>query len=116
MKKLLFIFLIFPIISQELIVNSFDNQSNYDDTYWQLDMSGASGLGYANCSSSNISHDNNGAVKIEYNVQNEESGVDSPNYLTFILTQNLFMIFQILMLFPFGIIMSSLLQKLIEWT
>jgi len=73
MKKLLFISLIFPIISQELIVNSFDNQSNYDDTYWQLDMSGASGLGYANCSSSNISHDNNGAVKIEYNVQNEES-------------------------------------------
>ena len=73
MKKILFLLFIAPTLSQELMINSFDSESNFDETYWELDMSGSSGLGYANCSSSNTSHDNNGAVKIEYNVQNEES-------------------------------------------
>ena len=71
-KNILFILLIAPILSQDLIINSFDSNSDFDNDYWILDLTGDSELGYANYSESNISHDNEGAIEIDYSVHNSE--------------------------------------------
>ena len=72
MKSLLFILLIFPILSQELIINSFDSELDFNENYWTLDLTGESGLGYANYSESSISHDQNGAIQFDYSIHNSE--------------------------------------------
>ena len=73
MRKILFLLLfIAPILSQELMINSFDNETDFNDDYWQLDLTGDSDFGYANSSAASMSHDNTGAVRIEYSAHNSE--------------------------------------------
>ena len=65
MKKLLFVFFIFPIVSQELMINSFDSQSDFDEDYWIMDLTGDDEIGYANYSESSINHDGLGAIRLD---------------------------------------------------
>ena len=37
-KNILFLLLIAPILSQDLIINSFDSNSDFDNYYWILDL------------------------------------------------------------------------------
>ena len=71
-KYIIFLLFIVPAISQDLIINSFDNSSDFDEDYWILDLTGDSEIGYANYNEASISHDNQGALEIEYSVHNSE--------------------------------------------
>ena len=70
MKKLLFILLIFPIIAQELMINSFDSDEDFDEDYWILDFAEGNEFGYANYSEASISHDQIGAIQFDYSIHN----------------------------------------------
>ena len=72
MKTLLFILLTIPILSQELMINSFNSESDFNENYWILDLTGDSELGYANYSESSISHDGIGAIQFDYSIHNSE--------------------------------------------
>ena len=70
MRKLLFILLIFPIIAQELMINSFDSDEDFDEDYWILDFAEGNEFGYANYSEASISHDQIGAIQFDYSIHN----------------------------------------------
>lgn len=72
MKKIFFLLFLTPLISQELMINSFNNDLDYDENYWVLDQSGDSEIGYINFSESAISHDNVGAIKFDYSIHASE--------------------------------------------
>ena len=71
-KHIIFLLFLVPLISQDLIINSFDSNSDFDNDYWILDLTGDSQLGYANYSESTLSYDNQGAVEIDYSAHNSE--------------------------------------------
>ena len=72
MKKIMFLLFLTPIFSQDLIINSFDVESDFDSEYFQLDLTGDSSIGYANYGPANASYDGNGAIEIEYSAHNSE--------------------------------------------
>ena len=72
MKKFLSLIFIIPLLSQDLMINSFDLETDFDSEYFQLDLTGDSSIGYANYGPASISHDGEGAIEIEYSAHNSE--------------------------------------------
>ncbi len=73
MNKYILLIFIIPIVAQDLMINSFDEQSDFDNNYWQLDLTGDSNIGYANYAPASTSHDGTGAIEIEYSAHNSEN-------------------------------------------
>ena len=71
-RYIILLLLIAPIISQDLMLNSFDSESDFDEDYWILDLTGDSQIGYVNYNEANISHDGLGAIILDYSIHNSE--------------------------------------------
>ena len=54
------------------MINSFDSQSDFDEDYWIMDLTGDDEIGYANYSESSINHDGLGAIRFDYSAHNSE--------------------------------------------